>query len=64
MLDFFLLLMKVLLPSLVISWGIKFIAPKFAIAPNNIHALELVILPPLAIALWLAFQEWEGRKKV
>ena len=64
MLDFLLLLLKVLLPSLVISWGIKFIAPKFAIAPNNLHGLELVILLPLAIAVWLALQEWQGRKKV
>ncbi len=64
MLDFFLLLLKVLVPSLVISWGIKSIAPIFAIAPNNVHALQFVILPPLAIAVWLLWQEWQGRKEV
>lgn len=61
MAEFARLLVKVLLPSFVLSWGIKAIAPQFGIAPDLTTALIFVLMPPLAIALWLAMQEWESK---
>lgn len=57
-----LLVLKVLFPSFLISWGIKFIAPAFAPPPELPWALLLVFTPVLAIAVWLGLQEWQGRK--
>mgnify|MGYP007093982887 CR=1 FL=1 len=58
MVEFGRLLLKVLLPSFLLSWGIKAIAPQFGIAPDLTTALLFVLMPPLAIAGWLAMQEW------
>ena len=57
MVEFGRLLLKVLLPSFVLSWGIKAIAPQFGIAPDLTTALLFVMIPPLAIAAWLAWQD-------
>ncbi|AIE73966.1 MULTISPECIES: hypothetical protein [unclassified Synechocystis] len=57
-----LLALKVLLPSLIISWGIKFLVPAFAPPAELPWVLLLVFAPVLAIALWLGLQEWQGRK--
>jgi len=63
MADFARLLLKVLVPSLIISWGIKFVAPQFTPPPDNSLALILVFTPVVAIAVWLGLQEWQGRKQ-
>lgn len=57
-----LLTLKVLLPSFLISWGIKFIVPAFAPPPELPWVLLLVFTPVLAISVWLGLQEWQGRK--
>jgi hypothetical protein len=57
-----LLVLKVLFPSLLISWAIKFVVPAFAPPPELPWALFLVFTPVLAIAVWLGLQEWQGRK--
>ena len=57
MVEFGGLLWKVLLPSFLLSWAIKAIAPQFGIGPDVTTAILFVLMPPLAIALWLALQE-------
>ena len=58
MVEFGRLVLKVLVPSFLLSWAIKAIAPQFSIAPDLTPALLLVLIPPVAIALWLVAQEW------
>jgi hypothetical protein len=57
MAEFARLLVKVLLPSFLLSWGIKAIAPQWGMEPTVTTALLFVLLPPLAITGWLVKQE-------
>jgi hypothetical protein len=56
MVEFGRLVLKVLVPSFLLSWGIKAIAPQLGIAASVTNALLFVLIPPLAIAGWLALQ--------
>ena len=61
MVEFGRLVLKVLLPSFLLSWGIKAIAPQFGIAPDLTNALLFVLIPPGAIAVWLTWQALQSR---
>jgi hypothetical protein len=62
MVEFGRLVLKVLLPSFLLSWGIKAIAPQFGIAPDLTNVLLLVLIPPVAIAVWLTWQGLQGQE--
>ena len=49
-------LVKVLLISIGLSFAIKYLAPALSIPPTNLSALIGITVPPLAMALWLAYQ--------
>jgi hypothetical protein len=54
--DTFIFILKVLVPSLVLSIAIKYLAPFFAIAPTPINVLIAVVLPSIIVAIVLLAQ--------
>ncbi|MGI0490521.1 hypothetical protein ACN4EG_01815 [Alkalinema pantanalense CENA528] len=48
--------LKVLAASIVITLGIKYIAPSITIAPTPMNALIAVLLPTVVVAGFLAFR--------
>jgi hypothetical protein len=54
------LILKMLIPSALISIAIKYLAPNLAIAPTSSHALIGVLFPPIAMTIALI---WSAKSK-
>jgi hypothetical protein len=51
--NYFITILKLLMPSIAIAYGIKYLAPLYPIAPTSINVLIAILFPSLAIAIWL-----------
>lgn len=56
-------LVKVMGVSIGLSYAIKYLAPYLSIPATDTSALIGITVPPLAIALWLAYQSQQTRQK-
>jgi hypothetical protein len=55
------LIVKMLVPSVLISLAIKYLAPSLAIAPTTINVLIGVFLPTVVVAIALGWHSWLSR---
>lgn len=53
--------LKILLPSVLISVGIKFLGPQLAIPATTMVVLAIVLLPSLVLGVALLWRGWQQR---
>ena len=53
--------LKILLPSVLISIGIKFLGPRLAIPATTMVVLAIVLLPSLVLGVALLWRGWQQR---
>lgn len=54
------LVLKVILASAALSWGIKYIGPQLYVPATSIVALIVVLTPPLVVAGLLGWRLWRN----
>jgi hypothetical protein len=54
------LVLKVILASAALSWGIKYIGPQLSVPATSIVALVVVLTPPLVVAGLLGWRLWRN----
>lgn len=55
-----LFLLKILIPSLLISIAIRHIAPSFGFVESNLNATLAILTPSMAIAIVLGVRGWKS----
>ncbi len=54
-------LIKIIIPSLILSLIIKYVSPLLSISPTNINAIIIVMILPLIITLFLSKKLLDNR---